>query len=163
LENSLKGLPPQKFPHPIANNCIPQIDAFTENGYTKEEIKMVEETRKILHAPGLKITATTVRVPVFNGHSVSVNVELNNPFELGELIKTLETAPGIVVQNDGANGEYPMALTASGKDDVFVGRIRRDFSVENGVNLWVAADNIRKGAATNTIQIAEWLIENMYN
>ncbi len=161
LEEGLKGNPPTNYPHPIANNCLPHIDSFTENGYTKEEMKMVDETRKILHKPNLGVTATTVRVPVFNSHSESINLEFEKPFDLEELKKVLENAPGIVVQDDVENNVYPLPLEASGKDEVFVGRIRRDESVANGVNLWVVADNIRKGAATNTVQIAEWIINNM--
>ncbi len=159
LENGLKGEAPQKFTHPIAGNCLPHIDVFTESGYTKEEIKMVNETRKIMGLPNLRVTATTVRVPVFNGHSESVNVEFEKPFELSELKEALRSFPGIIVQDAPANNLYPMPITASGKDEVFVGRIRRDESVESGVNLWVVADNIRKGAATNAVQIAQKLIE----
>jgi len=161
LEEGLKGNPPKNYPHPIANNCLPHIDSFTENGYTKEEMKMIDETRKILHKPNLRITATTVRVPVFNSHSESINIQFEKPFDLDELKNVLINAPGIVVQDDLANNVYPMPLNANGKDDVFIGRIRRDESLDNGVNLWVVADNIRKGAATNTIQIAEWIINNM--
>ena len=145
LENGLRATP-QKFAHPIAGNCLLHIDVFTENGYTKEEIKMVNETRKILGLPNLRVTATTVRVPVFNGHSESINVEFEKPFELSELKETLRSFPGLVIQDDPANNLYPMPVTASGKDEVFVGRIRRDESVDSGVNLWVVADNIRKGA-----------------
>lgn len=159
LENGLKGESPKKFTHPIAGNCLPHIDVFTESGYTKEEIKMVNETRKILGVPSLRVTATTVRVPVFNSHSESINVEFEKPFELDELKEALRSFPGIIIQDDPFNNLYPMPLTASGKDEVFVGRIRRDDSVENGVNLWVVSDNIRKGAATNAVQIAEKLIE----
>lgn len=158
LERGLKGEPPQKFPHPIAGNCLPHIDSFLENGYTKEEMKMVNETRKILHAPAMRITATTVRVPVFHGHSESINVELENPFDLAELKALLAQAPGLVVLDDPQNNIYPLARTAEDHDEVYVGRIRRDESVENGVNLWVVADNIRKGAATNAVQIAEYMI-----
>lgn len=160
LENGLKGEQPQKFPYPIANNCLPHIDVFTENGYTKEEIKMIEETRKILHNAQMRVTATTVRVPVFNSHSESINIEFENPFDMNELIETLKNAKGIVVQNDFENNEYPLAINATGHDEVFVGRIRRDESVENGVNLWVVADNIRKGAASNAVQIAEVIINS---
>lgn len=159
LENGLKGEAPRKFSHPIANNCLPHIDVFTENGYTKEELKMVFETRKILGLPNLRATATTVRVPVFSGHSESINVEFEKPFDLAELKEALSSFPGIVVQDDPANNLYPMPITASDKDEVFVGRIRRDESVDSGVNLWVVADNIRKGAATNAVQIAQKLIE----
>ena len=161
LEEGLKGQAPQKFPHPIANNCLPHIDVFLENGYTKEEMKMVEETRKILHDDTLRITATTVRVPVFNSHSESINVELNKPFEIDELINRLSASEGIIVQDDLANNIYPLAINATGHDEVFVGRIRRDESLEHGINLWVVADNIRKGAASNAVQIAEWIIANM--
>ncbi|MDD4297347.1 MAG: aspartate-semialdehyde dehydrogenase [Ruminiclostridium sp.] len=158
LENGIKGEAPVKFIYPIAGNCIPHIDVFTDNGYTKEEVKMIEETRKILGLPNLKVTATTVRVPVFYSHSESINVELEKPFDLDELKQTLKDFPGIIVQDDPANNLYPMPITATDKDEVFVGRIRRDESVDNGVNLWVVADNIRKGAATNAVQIAEKLI-----
>ncbi len=161
LEEGLKGQAPKKFPHPIANNCLPHIDVFLENGYTKEEMKMVEETRKILHDDTLRITATTVRVPVFNSHSESINVELNKPFEIDELINRLSASEGIIVQDDLANNIYPLAINATGHDEVFVGRIRRDESLEYGINLWVVADNIRKGAASNAVQIAEWIIANM--
>lgn len=161
LEEGLKGNPPKKFPHPIANNCLPHIDVFLENGYTKEEMKMVNETRKILHAPDMRITATTVRVPVFNSHSESINIEFEKTFELGELKQVLADAPGIIIQDDPTNDVYPLAVTASGHDEVFIGRIRRDESIESGVNLWVVADNIRKGAASNAVQIAEVLIKNM--
>jgi len=159
LENGLKGEPPNKFCHPIAGNCLPHIDVFTENGYTKEEIKMIQESRKILGLPNLRVTATTVRVPVFNGHSESINVEFENQFVLEELKNVLMSAQGIIVQDDLSNNIYPMALTASGKDEVFIGRIRRDESVESGINMWVVADNVRKGAATNAVQIAQKIIE----
>ena len=160
LVNGLKnpGEPLQKFPHPIAGNCLPHIDVFLENGYTKEEQKMIDETRKILSLPDLKVTATTVRVPVLYGHSESINLEFEKPFELDELRAVLEKAPGLIVQDDPKNNVYPLALDAADTDPVYVGRIRRDFSVENGVNLWCVADNIRKGAATNAVQIAEELI-----
>ncbi|ONI44341.1 aspartate-semialdehyde dehydrogenase [Candidatus Epulonipiscioides gigas] len=160
LSEGLKGNPPQKFPHQIAGNCIPHIDVFLENGYTKEEIKMVEETRKILNDQSLKITATTVRVPVFDSHSESINVEFNKSYDLEDLIETLKSGEGLIVQDDTAKEIYPLALNAAGQDEVFVGRIRRDESVDNGVNLWVVADNIRKGAATNAVQIAQWIIAN---
>lgn len=161
LEKGLLGEAPTKFPHPIAGNCIPHIDVFLPNGYTKEEEKMINETRKILNRPDMKITATTVRVPVFNGHSESINVEFEKPFDLDELREVLKAAPGVVVQDDTANNVYPMAINAAGTNETYVGRIRRDESVENGVNLWVVADNIRKGAAANAVQIAEKLIEYM--
>lgn len=160
LEEGLKGAAPKKFPFRIAGNCLPQIDVFSEDGYTKEEIKMMKETRKILHDESLRITATTVRVPVFSAHSESINVEFEKPYELDELVKLLSQSEGITVQNDVSHKEtpYPMAINAAGRDDVFVGRIRRDASVESGVNLWVVSDNIRKGAALNAVQIAELLI-----
>lgn len=161
LEDGLKGEAPKKFPHQIANNCIPHIDVFLENGYTKEEMKMIWETRKILHNDKMKITATTVRVPVFDSHSESINVEFENSFDMKELVSTLASAPGVVIEDDVKNNVYPLAVNAAGKDQVFIGRIRRDESVDNGINIWVVADNIRKGAATNTVQIAELLIAAM--
>ncbi len=163
LKNGINGEPPKKFNHPIFNNCLPQIDVFLPNGYTKEEMKMVNETRKILGDDNMKITATTVRVPVFDCHSESINVELEKPFDLKELRECLENAPGLVVQDDIENCVYPMACTAVGTNETYVGRIRRDESVENGVNLWVVADNIRKGAATNAVQIAQKYIEMVAN
>mgnify|MGYP004622466045 FL=1 len=162
LENGIKGYVEnelQKFNYPIFNNCLPQIDVFLENGYTKEEEKMINETRKILNRPELKITATTVRVPVMNSHSESINVEFENEFEIEELINTLKNSKGIIVQDDISKELYPLAINTTGSDEVYVGRIRRDYSVENGVNLWVVADNIRKGAATNAIQIMEYLMD----
>jgi aspartate-semialdehyde dehydrogenase len=159
LEEGLKGNPHKFYAHPIANNCLPHIDVFTENGYTKEEMKMIEETRKIIGDQSLKITATTVRVPVFNSHSESVNVEFYNDFDINELRELLKNSPGIVIQDDLANNVYPLAINAAGKDEVFVGRIRRDDSVDYGMNMWVVSDNIRKGAATNAVQIAELLVE----
>jgi aspartate-semialdehyde dehydrogenase len=161
LENGIKGDPNKKYPHPIAYNCLPHIDVFMENGYTKEEIKMIEETKKILNDYDLKITATTVRVPVKTGHSVSVNVEFEKPFELSEVFEVLRNSKGIIVQDDVANNIYPMPINAEDTDEVYVGRVRRDFSVENGINMWVVADNIRKGAATNTVQIAELLVQKL--
>ena len=159
LENGLRGEKPQKFPYPIVNNCLPHIDVFTDNGYTKEEIKMIDETRKILGKPDLRITATTVRVPVINSHSESINVEFENDFDLDELKALLKNSPGIILQDDFSNNIYPLATTANGTDSVYVGRIRRDESVPFGINMWVVADNIRKGAASNAIQIVEKLIE----
>lgn len=147
-----------KFPHPIFNNCLPHIDVFLDNGYTKEEEKMINETRKILKNPDLNVTATTVRVPVFNSHSESINVEFEKEFDLNDLINTLKNSPGIIVQNDSKSNIYPMAINSTNNNEVFVGRIRRDFSISSGVNLWVVADNIRKGAATNAIQILERMI-----
>ncbi|NLB42121.1 MAG: aspartate-semialdehyde dehydrogenase [Clostridiales bacterium] len=158
LERGVRGLPPEKFTYPIFGNVLPHIDVFLENGYTKEEMKMIEETRKILGESSMRITATTVRVPVFHGHSESINLEFEKDFETNELKNVLAEAPGIVVVDDLSQNRYPMPIEAEDKDDVFVGRIRRDESVDSGVNIWVVADNIRKGAATNTIQIAESLI-----
>lgn len=158
LDANLRGEESKNYPHQIAFNALPHIDVFLENGYTKEEIKMIEETRKILSLPDLKVTATCVRVPVRMGHAVSVNVELEKSFELDDVIRKFEEKEGVIVQNNGKNNEYPMPITAADTDEVYVGRIRRDETVENGLNLWVVADNIRKGAATNTIQIAETLI-----
>ena len=159
LEANLKGEPSKNYPHQIAFNLLPHIDVFLDNGYTKEEIKMVEETRKILGLPDLKVTATCVRVPVKMGHAVSVNVELEKPFELEDVFKAFEEKEGVIVQDDVSKNVYPMPIVAEDTDEVYVGRIRRDESVENGLNLWVVADNIRKGAATNTVQIAETLIK----
>lgn len=160
LEDGLKGIAPKKFPYPIAGNCLPHIDVFLDNGYTKEEIKMIEETKKILHSDNLKITATTVRVPVLNSHSESINVELNSEFDINDIFKLFENTDGLTVYDNITSLKYPTALDVSGKDDVYVGRIRRDFSLDNGLNLWVVADNIRKGAALNAVQIAEVLIKN---
>lgn len=159
LKNGLEGKAPSNYPHPIAFNCLPHIDEFTENGYTKEELKMIYETRKILNKPDLPITSTCVRVPVENSHSVSVNLEFEKEFDLTELKEAFKNKKGIILQDDVKNNIYPMPINASGSDEVFVGRIRRDYSVKNGVNLWIVADNIRKGAATNTVQIAELLIK----
>lgn len=159
LEANLKGEPSKGYPHQIAFNVLPHIDIFLDNGYTKEEEKMINETRKILNLPNLKVTATCVRVPIRFGHAVSVNVELEKPFELEEVINAFEEKEGIIVQNDGKNNIYPMPINAQDTDEVYVGRIRKDFSADNALNLWVVADNIRKGAATNTIQIAETLIK----
>jgi len=158
LKNIDGKLPLKKFKYQIYNNCIPQIDDFTENGYTKEELKMINETRKILHEPQLKVTATTVRVPITNSHSESINIEFENEFELDEVIKTLKEFTNIIVQDDINNNIYPLPINAAGHDEVFVGRIRRDYSTNNALNLWVVADNIRKGAASNAVQIIEKLI-----
>lgn len=158
LENGIKNLPPQKFAHPIYNNCLPHIDTFLDDGYTKEELKMINETRKILHKPDLKITATAVRVPVQNSHSESINIEFDKPFEIEEVKQILSSSPGIIVLDDPQENVYPIATLATGQDKVLVGRIRRDFSIENGLNLWVVADNIRKGAASNAVQILEKLV-----
>ena len=158
LSDGEKGIPPKKFPHPIARNILPHIDVFTEDGYTKEELKMINETRKILGDDSLRITATTVRVPVHYGHSESINVEFCNPVSRELATAVLENAPGVVVMDEPEKNVYPMPIKAEGRDEVYVGRIRQDFSVENGLNLWVVADNIRKGAATNAVQIAELLV-----
>ena len=151
----------KKFPYPIFNNCLPHIDTFLDNGYTKEEMKMINETRKILNRPELPITATTVRVPVFNSHSESINVEFENEFDLDELKDTLRSFPGVILVDDINLNKYPIATDATGHDEFFFGRIRRDFSVKSGLNFWVVADNIRKGAASNAVQIVEKLIEEM--
>lgn len=159
LENGIKGEAPKKFPYPIFSNCLPHIDVFTDNGYTKEEIKMIKETQKILHDDTLRVTATTVRVPVFDCHSESINVEFYNDFNLDDVREALANFEGIVLQDDVQNNVYPMAITAKGTNDVYVGRIRRDESADNALNLWCVADNIRKGAAANAVQIALKLIK----
>ena len=163
LKNGLEGKDEelQAYAHPIAGNCLPHIDVFMDNGYTKEEMKMINETHKILNDDDIKVTATTVRVPVFDSHSESINIELEKPFELEDVVECFRNFPGLVVQDDVANNVYPLALDAAGTDEVYVGRIRRDYSVENGINIWVVADNIRKGAATNAVQIAEKLLETL--
>lgn len=158
LKGGIAGNAPTKFPYPIHGNLIPQIDVFLPNGYTKEEEKMIKETRKILHDDSLKVTATTVRVPVFHGHSESINIEFHNPCTLEGIKDALRNAPGVIVQDDTSKNEYPMPLYAENHDEVYVGRIRLDDSVDSGCNLWVVADNIRKGAATNAVQIAEAII-----
>ena len=150
----------QKFPYQIVNNCLPHIDVFLENGYTKEEEKMIKETKKILGDQSIKVTATTVRVPVLNSHSESINVEFKKPCTKEGVIEALKNQKGIVVVDDNAKLSYPMPIDATGHDEVFVGRIRIDDTVDSGVNLWVVADNIRKGAASNAVQIAEYMIEN---
>ncbi|MDD5723879.1 MAG: aspartate-semialdehyde dehydrogenase [Syntrophales bacterium] len=147
------------YPHRIAFNCLPHIDVFLDNGYTKEEMKMVNETKKILKAPSMAVTATTVRVPVFYGHSEAVNIETEKKITPDEVRRILATAPGVTVVDDPASLRYPLASDASGKDDTFVGRIREDESIPNGINMWVVSDNIRKGAALNAVQIAEILID----
>lgn len=161
LQEGIKGAKNQKYPHQIAYNCLPHIDEFTENLYTKEELKMIDETKKILNDQSIRVTATTVRVPVKYGHSISINVEFENSFELEEVFELLKNSNGIVLTDDIRNNVYPMPLDVEGKDEVYVGRVRRDFSVENGLNMWVVADNIRKGAATNAVQIAELVIQNL--
>jgi len=155
------GSPIEKrvYPHQIAFNCLPQIDSFIDNGYTKEEMKMVNETRKIMEAPGIRVAATTVRVPVFYGHSESVNVEFERPITPEKARELLQKAPGVRVVDDPARHGYPLAIDAAGQDLTLVGRIRSDLSCENGLVMWIVADNIRKGAATNAVQIAEVLSE----
>ena len=155
LKGGICGEAPQKFPYPIFGNCIPHIDVFMDNGYTKEEDKMIFETKKILNDQSIKVTATCVRVPVYFGHSESINIEFEKACTPEQVKEILANAEGVVVQDDVKNNVYPMALTAENKNEVFVGRIRRDDTVENGINLWCVADNIRKGAATNAVQIAE--------
>ena len=159
LKGGICGEAPQKFPYPIFGNCIPHIDVFLPNGYTKEEDKMIFETKKILGDQNIKVTATCVRVPVYYGHSESINIEFEKKCTLDDVKKVLSSVKGIVLQDDGENLVYPMPLTAENHDEVFIGRIRMDETVESGVNLWVVADNIRKGAATNAVQIAEKAIE----
>lgn len=158
LENQNGNYALQKFSLPIFNNCLPHIDIFLENGYTKEEEKMINETRKILKNPNLKITATTVRVPVFNCHSEAINIEFEKDFDLEDLKNKLKNSNGIIVKDCIEKGIYPTVLDANNQDKVLVGRIRRDFSVPYGVNLWVVADNLRKGAASNAVQILEKLL-----
>ena len=158
LENGFSGTPPTKFPYPIFNNCLPHIDSFMPDGYTKEEYKMINETRKILNKPYLPITATAVRVPVKNCHSESINVEFKTNFDIYDIKILLQNSPGIVLVDDIEKNYYPLASIADGCDEVFVGRIRRDYSVPYGINLWVVADNLRKGAASNAVQILENLI-----
>lgn len=159
LEDGIQGKPNTFYPHPIAFNCLPHIDVFEENGYTKEEMKMINETHKILHNEDVKVTATTVRVPVFHGHSESINVELKTTFDIKDIFQLFNNFKGITVMDDINTNTYPMPLDIAGRDDVYIGRIRRDFSLDNGLNLWVVADNIRKGAALNAVQIAEELIK----
>lgn len=144
--------------HPIAFNVVPQVDEFTENGYTKEEMKMINETKKIMGDESIQVSPTTARVPVYGGHSEAVNIEFEKPFELSDVFRLLETADGVKVVDNPAEKKYPMPIDVYGKDEVFVGRIRRDFSRENALNLWIVADNLRKGAATNAVQIAEKLV-----
>lgn len=151
---------PMAYKYPIDLNVIPQIDVFTDNGYTKEEMKMVNETKKIMRDDNIKVTATTVRIPVMGGHSESVNIEFENEFDLSEVRSLLESAPGVVVIDDLANQKYPMPIDAHEKDEVFVGRIRRDETQPKTLNLWIVSDNLRKGAATNAVQIAEYLVAN---
>ncbi|RYE01745.1 MAG: aspartate-semialdehyde dehydrogenase, partial [Sphingobacteriaceae bacterium] len=161
LMNERKGIDgPMAYPYKIDLNVLPQIDVFTENGYTKEEMKMILETKKIMGDDSIKVTATTVRIPVMGGHSESVNVEFERDFDLSEVKAVLEKAPGVLVVDDIANLKYPMPLDAHEKDEVFVGRIRRDETQPNTLNCWIVSDNLRKGAATNAVQIAEYLLAN---
>jgi aspartate-semialdehyde dehydrogenase len=161
LENEYKGEKGEMaYPYPIHRNAIPQCDVFEENGYTKEEMKLVRETQKILNDKTIAVTATAIRIPVVGGHSEAVNVQFENDFDVNEIRQILHNTPGIVVQDNLDTKTYPMPIYAEGKDDVFVGRIRRDESQPNTLNMWIVADNLRKGAATNTIQIAEYLVAN---
>lgn len=161
LNNEMEGTSgTMAYPHPIHKNALPHCDVFLENDYTKEEMKLVHETHKILGDSSIGITATAIRIPVVGGHSESVNLEFEKPYTLDEIRRLLEQTPGVVVLDNPEKNAYPMPIHAEGKDEVFVGRIRRDESVENAVNLWIVADNLRKGAATNTIQIAEYLIQH---
>ncbi|MBF0484937.1 MAG: aspartate-semialdehyde dehydrogenase [Candidatus Omnitrophica bacterium] len=160
MRNQLKGdLLPKKLAHQILHNLIPQIDVFTDNFYTKEEMKMVNETMKIMHDDGIRVTATCVRAPVFNSHSEAVNIETEKKLTRAKAIELLSKAPGVKVVDDPANKVYPMPIHADGKDETFVGRIREDESIANGINMWIVSDNLRKGAALNAVQIAEKLIE----
>lgn len=160
MMNERKGVDgPMAYPYQIDLNVIPQIDVFTDNGYTKEEMKMINETRKIMSDDSIRLTATTVRIPVMGGHSESVNIEFENEFDLAEAREILEKTKGVIVVDDIANLKYPMPKDAHEKDEVFVGRIRRDESMPNTLNMWIVADNLRKGAATNAVQIAEYLVE----
>ncbi|MEO5569520.1 MAG: aspartate-semialdehyde dehydrogenase, partial [Bacteroidia bacterium] len=159
LMNERKGIKGEMaYKHPIDMNVLPQVDVFLENGYTKEEMKMVNETRKILRDDSIRLTATTVRVPVVGGHSEAVNVELENDFDLNEVKKILSDSPGVILEDDVTNFIYPMPINAQGRDEVFVGRLRRDESNPKTLNMWIVSDNLRKGAATNAIQIAEYLL-----
>ncbi|KAA3436140.1 aspartate-semialdehyde dehydrogenase [Rufibacter hautae] len=161
LMNERAGKEGEKaYAYPIDLNVIPHIDVFEANGYTKEEMKMVNETKKIMGDDSIRVTATTVRIPVMGGHSESVNVEFENDFTLDEVYQLLQETPGVVVVDDVANLKYPMPMDAHGKDEVLVGRIRRDETQDRTINMWIVADNLRKGAATNAVQIAEYLVEN---
>ena len=161
MENERNGMNGNKvYPYSIDKNCLPHCDVFLDNGYTKEEMKLVNETRKILGDENIMVSATAVRVPVDGGHSESVNIEFNQEFDIDELKDILRSTSGVVVQDDVSNNEYPMPLYSKDKDEVFVGRIRRDESQSNTVNMWIVSDNLRKGAATNAIQIAEYLKDN---
>ena len=148
----------KKFAHQIAFNVLPHVDIFFDDGYTKEEYKMIHETKKIMGDDTIKLTSTCVRVPVYGGHSEAVNIEFEKEFDLSDIRSALQQAPGIVVQDDPQQNLYPMPLTAWDRDEVFVGRLRRDETVQNGLNMWIVSDNLRKGAATNAVQIAEeWI------
>lgn len=161
LNNEMNGtLGDNAYPHQIHKNALPHCDIFLENNYTREEMKLVHETHKILADNTIAITATAVRIPVVGGHSESVNVQFENPFEINQIQKILSQTSGLEILDDPKNNKYPMPIKAEGKDMVYVGRLRRDHSISNGVNLWIVSDNLRKGAATNTIQIAEYLIKN---
>jgi len=161
LKNEQAGIKGEMaYPYPIDKNCLPQCDVFTENGYTKEEMKLVNEPKKIMGDDSLRITATAVRVPVVGGHSETVNIEFENDFDLAEVRKILHETSGVTLQDNPDTNTYPMPIYAADKDDVFVGRIRRDESQPNTLNLWIVADNLRKGAATNAIQIGEYLVKN---
>ncbi|HEX8334281.1 MAG TPA: aspartate-semialdehyde dehydrogenase [Segetibacter sp.] len=161
LMNERKGASGEMaYKYPIDLNVIPQIDVFLENGYTKEEMKMVNETKKIMRDDSIKVTATTVRIPVMGGHSESVNIEFENDFELNDVRQLLSSSPGIILQDDTSQQVYPMPLWAHEKDEVFVGRIRRDETQPNTLNMWIVSDNLRKGAATNAVQIAEYMLTN---
>lgn len=161
LENEYAGVEGERAYHyQIHRNAIPQCDVFESNGYTKEEMKLVKETKKILGDDSVLVTATAIRIPVVGGHSESINITFDRDYELNELRALLASTPGVVVQDDPSNNDYPMPLFAQGKDEVFVGRIRRDESLPNSVNMWVVADNLRKGAATNAVQIAEYLVQH---
>jgi len=160
LMNERKGINgDMAYPHKIDLNALPHIDVFLDNGYTKEEMKMVNETRKIMEDDSIRITATTVRIPVIGGHSESVNVEFEKDYELKDVVDILENTPGVIVMDDPKNNVYPMPIVSHNKDEVFVGRLRRDESQSNTLNMWVVSDNLRKGAATNAVQIAEYLLE----
>lgn len=161
LENEFAGIQGEMaYPYPIHRNAIPQCDVFEENGYTKEEMKLVRETQKIMDDKTIAVTATAIRIPVVGGHSEAVNIQFENDFDINEVRAILHNTPGVVVQDNPDTKTYPMPLYAHGKDDVFVGRIRRDESQPNTLNMWIVSDNLRKGAATNTIQIAEYLVAN---
>ena len=162
-EKAIKGSNgeyPMAYKYPIDLNVIPQIDVFLENGYTKEEMKMVNETRKIMRDPNIRVTSTTVRIPVMGGHSESVNVEFEKDFDLTDVRQLLQSSPGVIVVDDPANQQYPMPMDAHEKDEVFVGRLRRDETQPNTLNMWIVSDNLRKGAATNAVQIAEYCLQN---